>query len=78
MVIDITKQNRLLKASEVGTRIGKPTASVYALTRCHEFDEFLVVIGDKPTYRYNPAGLEAYIARGGRKAKGEATNEQQS
>jgi len=63
----IRHDHRLLNAAEVAARIGKPTAGVYALTRCGEFDDFLVEIGDKPTYRYDPAGLEAYIARGGRR-----------
>ncbi len=60
--------NRLLTASELAERLYVALPSVYVLTRNGEFDEFLVRIGEK-TYRYDPAGLESYIARGGRKEK---------
>lgn len=70
-----TNTTRLLKATELAERTGKPLASIYDLTRKGEFDEFLVCIGDKPSYRYRPDGLDAYIARGGRKARTEASDE---
>ncbi len=60
---------RLLTARELAERLGKPLAGIYELTRNGEFDEFLVRIGAK-SYRYDPAGFEAWIARGGRKESG--------
>lgn len=62
---------RLLKAQELADALNKDVAQVYRLTREGEFDDFLVKIGAKPTYRYNPEGLEAYIKRGGRSQSAE-------
>lgn len=66
---------KLKKAKEVARELDKPLASIYELTRKGEFDEFLVCIGEKPSYRYRPDGLVAYIARGGRRDIREVTNE---
>jgi len=63
--MQLTNHSRLLKAIEVGDKLGIIKARTYQLTREGEFDEFLVKVGDRQ-YRYRPDGLADYIARGGR------------
>lgn len=59
-------ENRLLTAEDMATVLNKGLAQVYKLTREGEFDDFLVKIGAKPTYRFRPDGLTDYLRRGGR------------
>jgi len=62
----VFENTRLMTAKEVGDVINKKLGEVYRLTRDGEFDDFLVKIGVKPTYRYRPDGLNDYLQRGGR------------
>ncbi len=57
---------RLLTAQDLADVINKNLGQVYRLTREGEFDDFLVKIGAKPTYRFRPDGLNEYLQRGGR------------
>lgn len=61
--------NRLMTAKELAEFLNKGLAQTYKLIREGEFDDFLVKIGAKPTYRFRPAGLNEYLERGGRVEK---------
>ncbi len=65
----VIESSKLLTAKDLGDVINKNVGQVYRLTREGEFDEFLVKIGAKPTYRYRPDGLQEYLQRGGRLEK---------
>jgi hypothetical protein len=62
----MSENYKLLRAKDVGHVINANVGQVYRLTREGEFDDFLVKIGAKPSYRYRPDGLTEYLQRGGR------------
>ena len=66
---------RLLTASDLAKILNKNIGQVYRLTREGEFDDFLVKIGEKPTYRYRPDGLNEYLQRGGRRQESQLPSE---